>query len=193
MKPDDNMHRKTTGIRMNLQQNIIGLILVITAGLTGCSSDSLNAIAPPALADTPTTSTPSDSTALPPMKHFRIGDSYSPIQDCHVDGADVTCEIWDEPTPSVELYTGSVTGTLSGATLTGTSTIHQRYHDEADPHCIIDQDTSGPITYVFSLDGTVLMRGGPTDEYLNRSGSCPGRESATGGLWESSGKWSVIE
>lgn len=180
-------------MRIDLQQRTIGVMLVITAGLTGCSSDSLNSVTPPALADTPTTSTPSDSTTLPPMKHFRIGDNYGPIHDCLVNGADVTCElIWDGPY-SVDSYTGSVTGTLSGDTLTGTSTTHQRYHDEADPNCVTEQDTSAPITYVFSLDGTVLMRGGPSDVHATHSGSCTGTESDTTGLWESSAPWTVIE
>ncbi|MGV7250833.1 hypothetical protein [Mycobacterium persicum] len=86
-----------------------------------------------------------------------------------------------------------MTGTLSGVTLTGTQTTHQRYPDEADRSCIWTTDTSDPVTYVFSLDGTVAMRGGPGEAHSTRGGSCTGSESGKGGIWESSDKWSVVE
>lgn len=106
-------------------------------------------------------STTSSSIGLPPMKHFRIGDQrYGAVHDCYVNDNAVTCTLSMEPSYSVQSYEGTVTGTLSGLTLTGTQTTHQRYPDETDRSCIWTTDTSDPVTYVFSLDGTVAMRGG---------------------------------
>ena len=140
---------------------------VLALGLAGCSSTPGTPVAETGasvndgpLGTTTTIPTGSTSPALPPMKHFRIGDAvYGPLHDCRVIEDAVTCTLsWGKPY-SVDLYTGTVTGTLSGSTMKGTSTIHQTYRDEADPNCVWDQVVSGPVTYVFSLDGTVAMRG----------------------------------
>lgn len=176
----------------------IGLATLIAVGVPGCTSISQGLNTPPAFASTTnrptaTSSAGGEATTLSPMKHFRIGDDYGPLHDCRVTGTSVTCTLtWAEPY-SVESYTGTVIGTFSGTTLTGTSTTHQRFHDEVDPRCIFDQDTSGPVTYEFSLDGTVTMRGGPSDVQATRSGSCSGTESGTTSQWESFAKWSAIE
>ncbi len=144
--------------------------------------------------DAPLSTTTGATVGLPPMKHFRIGDkAYGAVHDCYVNGEAVTCTVSMEPSYSVEYYAGTVTGTLSGFTLTGKQTTHQRYPDESDRSCIWTTDTVDPITYVFSLDGTVAMRGGPGETTSTRSGNCTGSESGRGGPWESSDKWSVIE
>ena len=169
---------------------------VVTLWLAGCHSMTTGKpVAEPATGrQYGPASTTSSTIGLPPMKHFRIGDQrYGAVHDCYVNGNTVTCTLSMEPSYTVLSYEGTVTGTLSGATLTGTQTTHQTYPDEADRSCIWTTDTSDPITYVFSLDGTVAMRGGPGETHSIRSGSCTGSESGKGWKWESSDKWSVIE
>lgn len=160
-------------------------VAVLTAGLSGCGASH------PVAAETPssTTATPS----LPPMKHFRIGYPEGPVQDCSVDGSTVTCALSVVGPSSVESYSGTVTGTLSGLTLTGTSVTHQRFRDEADPACILEMDKSEPVEYVFGLDGVVTMHGGPADVHTERSGSCSGTESAKDWRWEDSAPWSATD
>ena len=158
-------------MRTPLCRNVIGSVVAVALGLAGCSARGQDTTKPPIseIGTTPTAPTtppapPStrdhNGSALPPMKHFRIGDDvYGPVHDCRVSDDAVTCTLsWEKPY-SVESYTGTVTGTLSGFTMKGTSTIHQTYRDETDPNCLWDQDVSGPVTYIFSLDGTVAMRG----------------------------------
>lgn len=107
--------------------------------------------------------------------------------DFHVSGESVSCTAdLSAPFGSVDSYEETFTGTLSGLTT------HQRYPDESDRSCIWTTDTSDPITYVFSLDGAVAMRGGPGEVHSTPSGSCTGSEASKGGPWESSDKWSVI-
>lgn len=125
------------------------------------------------------------------MKRFRIGDPEGPVQDCTVDGVVVTCALSVVGPSSVESYTGTVTGTLSGLRLTGTSTTQQRFRDEADSACVLEIDRSEPVDYLFSLDGTVIMHGGPGDVRTTRSGSCSGTETATDWQWENSAPWSA--
>ncbi len=125
------------------------------------------------------------------MTHFRIGYPQGPMQDCSVDAAAVTCTLSVVGPSSVETYTGTVTGTLTGLTLTGTSTTHQRFRDEADNSCILEIDKSEPVEYLFSLNGTVTMHGGPADVRTTRSGSCSGTETGTDFRWEDSAPWSA--
>ncbi|EUA20166.1 putative lipoprotein [Mycobacterium kansasii 662] len=181
-------HRQTPGA--------VAAMTMVTLWLAGCHSTTTGRpVAQPenGRKDGPA-STTSSGIGLPPMKHFRIGDQrYGTVHDCHVNGNAVTCTLSMEPSYMVQSFEGTMTGTLSGVTLTGTQTTHQRYPDETDRSCIWTTDTSDPVTYVFSLDGTVVMRGGPGEVHSTRSGSCTGSESGNGGIWESSEKWSVIE
>lgn len=174
----------------------IGWSAVIIVGLVGCGPTTATPVTEAATgtAEKPSSTTTAASPGLPPMKHFQIGDkTYGAVHDCYVDDGAVTCTLSMEPSDRIELYEGTVTGTLSGFTLTGKQTTHQRYPDESDRSCIWTTDTSDPIIYVFSLDGTVAIRGGPGETHSTRSGSCTGSESSKGGPWESSDKWSVIE
>ena len=81
---------------------ISGLTATVAAGITGCGATTTVAAS---------TTTPS----LPPMAHFRIGYPQGPVQDCTVDGASVTCTLSVAGPSSVETYTGTVTGTLTGS------------------------------------------------------------------------------
>ncbi len=133
-----------------------GWSAVIIVCLAGCGSTTGSPVAETARGTTekPPSTTTAPSLGLPPMKHFQIGDkTYGAVHDCYVNDNAVTCTLSMEPSDTVELYEGTVTGTLSGFTLTGKQTTHQRYPDESDRSCIWTTDTSDPVTYVFSLDG----------------------------------------
>ncbi|TDK97027.1 hypothetical protein EI067_13530 [Mycobacterium paragordonae] len=174
-----------------------------TLALAGCgSTPSKPTVAPFTIitgpsSTTTTTTTSRDQTGagLPPMKHFRIGgDSYGPVQDCHVADTAVTCTAsWDRPYQA-DTYTGSFTGTLSGFTMTGTWTTHQTGHDANDPRCLWQTDTSVPTTFQFSLDGTVVDHSGPGQWRTTRSGSCTGQESGTSSAAEGGPTaWKVLD
>lgn len=167
--------------------------------LAGCASTpNKPAVAPFTIITGPsstTTSRDQNGAGLPPMKHFQIGgDSYGPVQDCHVVDAAVTCTAsWDQPYQA-DTYTGSFTGTLSGMTMTGTWTTRQTGHDAKDPRCRWQTETSVPTTFQFSLDGTVVDRSGPGQWRTTHSGSCSGEESGTSSASEGgSSAWKVLE
>lgn len=167
--------------------------------LAGCGSTPGKPVVAPATIKSgpPSTTTSRDqgSPGLPPMTHFRIGDDgYGPVQDCRVTGAAVTCTAsWNEPYQA-DTYAGSFTGTLSGLTMTGTSTTHQTGHDANNPRCLWQTETSGPSTYQFSLDGTVVNRYGPGRWRMTHSGSCSGEESGTDPASESGPiTWKALE
>lgn len=159
---------------------MIGKIALVAATtcLTGCGTGTLVEAS---------TSTPS----LPPVTLLRIGYPEGPVQDCTVDGATVSCTLGVVGPSSVEIYTGTVTGTLTGQTLTGTKVTHQRFRDDADNSCMIEIDQSEPVEYVFGPDGTVTMHGGPADVRTTRSGSCSGTETGKDFRWEDSAPWSA--
>jgi hypothetical protein len=136
------------------------------------------------------------ATALPPMTHFQIEvqDRGIVIDDCRVDGTDVRCATRMERPPSwMRSYSGSTIGRLVGATLTGTLTAHIVTNSTADTACIWTEDYKGPITYVFSPDGTGKMRSGPHQRQSRGSGSCPGGNSGSTGSGEGTFQWRVLE
>lgn len=182
-----------------------GAALLVTAGIVGCSSPGTDVTSSPlnvsdsttlTAAPTPSTSASSGSTGLPRMKRFRIGgESYGPVEDCTLTGDTVTCTAsWDDPYQA-DTYAGSFTGTLSGLAMTGTSTTTQTGHDATDPGCFWRMETSRPVTYTFSPQGTVTARSGPGEWRKTNSGNCSGTESGTDTSEAESGpaQWTVIE
>lgn len=166
--------------------------VVAAFGLTACESPSRQVTRQPS-ADTSSqipssTSESGGDTALP--RQFRIVSEGS-VEECNRDGDRVTCTTQLDPLPdNYDSWTGSVTGTLSGLTLTGTSTVHEVFHQSDDPDCRTEQHRSGPVTYDFSLDGTVVRGEGLMNYDSTSSGSCPG--SYSGQQWggQGTGKWS---
>ncbi len=132
--------------------------------------------------------TPTGDSLLP--RHFRI-ESEGSSQDCHVETDRVRCSVLLDPLPdNYDAWTGEVTGTLSGLTLTGSSVTTENFHQRDDPNCRTEQRRSGPVTYDFDLDGTVLMSEGLMRYETQGSGSCP--DSSAGQQWggQGSGIWS---
>ena len=130
-------------------------------------------------------------SALPP--HFRI-ESVGSVQDCRLDADRVRCDTSLDPLPeNYESWTGQMTGTLSGLTLEGTSSMREIYHPAGDPGCRVDHRRSGPVTYEFSLDGTVVMGEGQMDYETTQSGSCTGSFSGTQWGGQGTGLWSAVQ
>lgn len=177
-------------------------VLIAACFLAGCGSATSTPVAETQTSVTgpsPTAtsaSTPNgSSTSLPPMKRFRMGgDVYGPVDDCRVDGTAVTCTAsWDNPYQA-DTYAGRFTGTLTGLTMEGTWSTQQTGHDETDPNCRWQMETSAPITYTFSPDGTVSNRQEPGTWRMTHSGSCSGTDSGTSSAGEGSPvRWTVVE
>ena len=137
----------------------------------------------------PTTSPSPGGSRKGLPQHFAIRDNYGIAGDCRVNGDSVACSLsWDTPPDWVSSFTGTVTGTLSGLTMTGTQTLHQSGSN--GPGCTIDETYSGPITYTFNLDGTVKLAAGPAQRQSTFSCSEPTSGTTSGG--ESEGRWSPI-
>ena len=114
--------------------------------------------------------------------------------DCTRSGDALTCTMTGQNLPPGEdSLTLTVTGTLSGLTMTGTATGHQTGHAPANPSCRYEQDLSGPANYVFSPDGTVAMREGPFQINATSSGSCAGSSSFTSEVSNQTATWSAIQ
>jgi hypothetical protein len=114
--------------------------------------------------------------------------------DCTRSGDALKCAVTGENLPAGEdSLTLTVTGSLSGLTMTGTATGHQTGHAPANPSCRYEQDMSGPASYVFNLDGTVAMREGPFQINAVGSGSCLSTSSFTGDVSNQTATWSAIQ
>lgn len=193
-------------VRTPLHPLIFGSVTIAALVLASCGvlsrditqQPASKASSAPVTSSTPAATRSSEmpgATGLPPMKRFRIGgDVYGPVQDCRVDGESVTCtSSWDEPYQA-DSYTGTVTGTLSGLVMTGTSTTRQTGHDASDPSCLWQTETSAPVTYNFHPDGTLAIRQGPGRWQTTHTGSCSGAESGTDdSAAESTATWTKIE
>ena len=165
------------------RQQLVAISSALAAAvslLAACGTQSRDTIQP----------APGDS-ALP--THFRI-DSEGRIEECRVDAVKVSCTTRLNPIPdNVESATGEFTGTLSGLTVTGTLTTQETFH-MTDPSCRTVQRRSGPATYEFSLDGTVVMGEGLMQTDTVNTGKCPGEGSYSGKHWggQGTGTWSPI-
>lgn len=132
----------------------------------------------------PSTSAGGSRKGLP--THFEVRDSYGTVGDCRVSGDAVKCALsWATPE---WVGSGTVTGTLSGLTVTGTQTLHQTGQNGAG--CTINETYTGPITYVFNSDGTVKLKAGPAQRQSTFSCADPTSGTTNGG--ESDGTWLAI-
>ena len=107
--------------------------------------------------------------------------------ECRTSGNTVNCTgggTWINGT-----YTSEVTGTVSGLTMTGTLAVHGK----SPGFCTSQSESSGPIAYDFSPDGTVAIRQGPQQYNVVYSGGCADSppSSGTSQPWEGTGTWSA--
>lgn len=162
-------------------------LTVAATALAGCGTQIAKTEEPPA-------TTQSGTEAGLPAR-FRI-ESAGSVQDCRVNGENLSCTGRLEPLPdNYELWTAETTGTVSGLTFTGTSTTHEIFHSADRPECRTVQTRSGSVTYEFSGDGTVLMSEGQMLSDTQNSGPCPGAGTYSGKQWggQGTGVWSPIE
>ncbi len=125
----------------------------------------------------PTSTSAGGSNRKTLPQHFGISEG-AWASDCRVNGDAVTCTETRGSLPeTMDSWTGEVTGTLSGLTMTGTRITRTKSHYTAVPGCIETSEGSGPVTYVFSLSGAVTMRQGPLQWQTTRSGDCSGGDS----------------
>ena len=163
---------------------IMPALLVLVPAVTACAVSASQTTPTP----TPTSAEKSGNPLLP--RHFRITSEGS-TQDCLIEGDRVRCSLLLDPLPdNYDAWTGEVTGTLSGLTLTGTSTTTENFHQRDDPNCRTEQHRSGPVTYDFDRDGTVVMGEGLMRYETWSSGSCPGTSAEQQWGGQGTGVWS---
>ena len=142
---------------------------------------------------TSTTAGGGSRSGLP--QHFGITASFGVISDCRVSGESVTCkESWNPVGEGVESDTSSVTGTVTGLTMTGTREMRRVGHVPSDPGCGYIEDSSIPVTYRFSPDGTVAMSNGAGQWKITHTGNCSylNPSAGTSASGDATGTWSEI-
>jgi hypothetical protein len=140
----------------------------------------------------PTTTARRDSsTGLP--QHFGI-KAADVVYDCTRSGEAITCTGTRNLSEGWDSITEEVTGTLSGLTMTGSLKRHGTGHAPAMPGCRSEHDSTGPVTYVFNLDGTVTMRAEPHQWNTTWSGcgADDGPRSGVTDAWEATASWSSV-
>lgn len=126
--------------------------------------------------------------ALP--QHFGI-EIEGKSSDCRISAEKVTCTESIETAPDyLDSYTGTVTGTLSGLTMTGTWSARQVSHAPMDPSCVMTDEFSGPVSYTFSTNGTVTTRVGPYQVVRTTGEGCSNTDPRTNPAIEYTGTWS---
>lgn len=83
-----------------------------------------------------------------------------------------------------------ITGTLSGLTMTGSHT--KRVEQSGSDGCNFVTSISGPATLVFSPDGTVVIRKGPSQMEVSYNSKCGNSYTTTIPEEEASFPWSAI-
>lgn len=113
-------------------------------------------------------------------------------EDCRRDGDSVTCTTTLSPlADGIDTYDGTITGTISGMTLTGTRILNDAGHQPTDPSCGWRMESSNPVTLRFSPDGKVTINEGPGRTRQSTSGSCHGTGEFATPASESTGTWSA--
>lgn len=169
------------GARYVTAEDVAKCVEAFNACIHGGASTGGNT-APP-----PTTSPGGGRKGLP--QHFAIDDTSGIVGDCRLNGDAMSCtQSWGSPPDWVQTWSGTVTGTLSGLTMTGNQKVHVL--GDAGQGCTLEENYSGSVTYVFSLDGTVKITAGPV--HRESTFSCAEPTSGTSEGGESQGTWSPI-
>jgi hypothetical protein len=139
----------------------------------------------------PVSTSPGGSTRKALPAHLGIPYYADADIDCRLSGDAVNCKASRGPNLPLVSETLEITGTLSGLTMTGTYTSRVEMGGSG---CNSVTDISGPATLVFTLDGTVVVRKGPSQAQSTYTpSSCGNPGSWTIQEEESSMPWSAIE
>lgn len=134
---------------------------------------------------------PASTAAAESMPNrFGIDHGGGAVSDCRLNGDSVSCTSnWKTADDS---YDAQFTGTLSGMTMTGTTTTHRNGRTPADPGCLIDETYVGPVTYTFNPAGKVNFSSGPNQRQTTLSGSCSGSSSGATVVTRGTASWSAL-
>lgn len=142
------------------------------------------------------TSAAGGEATLPEHFEIQYGDL---VSDCHVNANSVTCNETLKNLKPTESYTATMTGKLSGMTVTGYARSYATNPDPQSPECTGTAEMSGPISYIFRPNGTLSARWGPyqriftnsclTSQPPPNSGEDPNREPIS----EWTATWSPIK
>ena len=169
------------GARYVTADDVAKCVEAFNACIHGTANGTGNPVPP-----TSTSAGGNGPTGLP--THFGITDEGG-VSDCKMTGDTVTCrERLTAPPDWLDSYSLTVTGTLSGWTMTGTWTAHMVSH----PPCVMTDEGSGPATFVFSPGGTVTMRVGPVQWQRTTGFGCSNTDPRTSPEAETTGTWSAV-
>lgn len=91
------------------------------------------------------------------------------VSDCRINADSVTCSETLKNLKPTQSYTGTMTGTVTGMTVTGSARSYATYPDPQSPECTGTTEMTGPITYTFRPDGTLSARWGPFQRTITNS------------------------
>lgn len=187
LRASADMHPTTFGVRYVTADDVARCMEAFRSCISGGASGGGQS--PP----TPTAAEGGNRKGLP--QRFTITTSAGFMHDCRVSGDTVSCEIsYQQPVEhGMTTYRGTVSGRLSGSTMTGRWETQSR--SDGAEGCVSEGKESGPATYVFNPDGTVAMRVGPQQADFVYTGSCSDAPpySSTLPVWEETGTWSPSE
>lgn len=168
LRASADMHQTTFGGRYVTAEDVARCMEAFRPGSSGSASGGGNASPPPKSAG----SGANDGKGLP--ERFRI-DAPATFFDCQTEGNSVSCTLSQKDLPdSVASWSGEITGTLSGMTLTGTFS-EQLESPVSDTGCLQTNYSSSPVTIVFKENGTGTMQRGTQQATGTFGGSCSDR------------------
>jgi hypothetical protein len=173
LRASADLHQTTFGGRYVTADDVARCMEAFQSCVSGGASRGGNRVPPTS------TSPVGDSSKGVLPRNFGM-DVQGLISDCRVDGDALTCSVSsEEPTATGKFtQTGEVTGTLSGSTMKGTWKSQSR--SDGLPGCVSEGQLSGPVSYSFNPDGTVMMRWGPLQQQFVYKGSCSGAPPYSG-------------
>lgn len=151
---------------------VITAVGVMAIQLAGCTSGNRRSVSPTPSESNSTRSmstTSSSAEGGPSLPaHFEIqnGDL---VSACLISADSLTCNETHKKLKPTQSYTGTMTGKVSGLTVTGSARSYETYPDPQSPECTGTTEISGPITLIFRPDGTLSARWGPYQRRFTNS------------------------
>lgn len=152
---------------------VITAVVATAIQLAGCTTGNRRAAAPTPYGSDSTHSMSTASSAagggpasLPAHFEIQNGDL---VSDCRISADSVTCNETLKNLKPTQSYTGTMTGKMSGWTMTGSASSYATFPDPQSPECTGTTEMSGPITVIFRPDGTLTARWGPYQRTMTNS------------------------